>query len=118
MYIPFATIIYNFGLLYGLHMITKTLDKKKAFSLSVVGLSFFVGMDIMSAPYVVAQDGSYITSVDFWFVASDVAVAEVWKTLKVPSEYIHTMTYVLGTAILMLLIPAYLTTAKGLKRLN
>jgi hypothetical protein len=115
--IPIATFIYNFGVLAGLYFITKPLNGNTAFKLSIAGYSIFVGIDLLQAPFLVTKAGEYITTADFWFVSTDVAVAEMFRMFGVAAQNLYFYTYVVGAVLLILVIPALMANEKRILKM-
>ncbi len=115
MYIPLAALIYDFGLLAGLYLVSKPIKKSGGFKLGLVGYSMMAGMDVVEAPFLVTKAGTYSQAVEYWFVSKDVAVAEIGKTIGVSQPDLWFFTYIIGASVLIMLIPAIVASEKQIR---
>lgn len=116
-WIPLAAFIYSIGVLAGLYFVTKPLNGNSAFRISLAGYSVIMGISVLQAPYLVTKAGVYNTSADYWFVAPDVAIAEIWKAFGVSAQSLYFFTYVIGAVLLILVIPALVANEKKILKM-
>ena len=114
MYIPLASLVYDMGLLYGIYIITKPLGGKTAMTLPIIGYVFWVGIDLLTPPFLVSETGVLSKSVELWYVSKDASVYTLLSGLGIPAESLYTYTYVVVPIILICLIPVWITNKKGI----
>lgn len=112
-----AMLLYNVGLLIGLYFLAYPLNGHKTrWAFSLITVMVILGLNIISAPYLVNADGTINTTVDFWFVSADAGFASLWA-LFLPQTWIWFMTYIITPGILLLLIPALVMAPKQIAKL-
>jgi hypothetical protein len=113
----FAMIIYNVGLFIGIFLMGSLLDGgMKKFKISIVGTLMFMGLDIMVAPYSVAESGIIATSVDYWYASTDAGFAALYSVIF-PTSWLWFLTYIITPFLLVFIIPIVVFGSKQISEM-
>ena len=111
-----AMIIYEFGLWIGLFFMSSILNSTK-FRLKIATIIFLVqmGVDIISAPYMISHAGIIDMHSEMWYVATDTGWGSLWSYI-IPMGWLWTFTYIITPILLMLVIPGIIANPKSIKK--
>jgi hypothetical protein len=114
----FAMIIFQAGLLGGLLMLS-TLLNGHAFHIkfSIITFIILLGINILTPPYLVAQNGTIHTEVDYWYVSTDAAFGTLYASIPfVPITWVWYLVYIFTPIMLMVVIPVIITNPNVIKK--
>lgn len=113
----FAMLIYSIGLGGGIYLLTGILNgkHKTRVKISIIFFMVTIGLQIISAPYLVSNSGVIATNIDYWNVSSDVAFASLYN-LFLPTSWVWFFTYVITPALLIFILPIVIGTSKQIRK--
>lgn len=113
-----AMLIYNIGLLVGLLMLGKILSdsKKSKAKISVITFIVIIGINILTAPYLVSPQGMITTNVEYWYVAADAGIASFWQYF-VPMDKVWLFTYIISPILLIFVVPVIGSNPKKIAKI-
>lgn len=112
----FAFILYNSVFLVGMYFLVGLLTgKKNHWKWSFITVAVFIGIDIITAPYLVTASGIN-TGVDYWYVSSDAAIASLYNYFATGNMLVF-LTYILTPLLLVFVLPIILLQPTALKKL-
>lgn len=119
-----AMSIYYSGLFIGLILLSSVLNlkgkKKKRgmkFPILISSISFIIGLDVVSPPFLVTKAGELIKSIDYWFVKPDVVFGHTLVGLGVHGLILWILVYLVIPIILMFIIPIILLNPKKIRNI-
>lgn len=114
---PFiAFLIYNAFFFAGAYLLLGLLTgKKNHFKWSLVAVMLFIGIDLVSAPYLVTSAGIN-TNVDYWFVSADAAIASLFSPF-VFSGFLSLITYFVVPVLFLFVLPIVVLQPVAIKKL-
>jgi hypothetical protein len=114
----FSMLIFQAGLLGGL-LLLSTLLNGHAFHIkfSIITFIILLGVNILTPPYLVAQNGTIHTEVEYWYVSTDAAFGSLYTSIPfIPASWIWYLVYIFTPIILMVVIPVIITSPNVIRK--
>lgn len=112
----FAMLIFNIGLLGGLLFLSSFLNGHQFhIQFSTITFIMLLGINILTPPYLVAQDGTIHKDIDYWYVSTDASVATVYAGF-LPASFVWPMTYIFTPILFMIIIPIIISSPNAIRR--
>lgn len=112
----FAMFIFQIGLFGGLLMLSSFLNGHQFhIRFSTITFVMLMGINLLTPPYLVTQDGLIHQDIDYWYVSSDAAFGTLWASF-IPASVLWYFVYILTPILLMIVIPVLIADPTAIKR--
>ena len=113
----FSLILFQLGIFGALMLVTSVFQSNKIrFKVAIIGVLIALGLSIITAPYLVDSSGYIDTSVDYWFVSSDAAIASTYAYFM-PDWSIWFMTYIVSPFLFVFVLPTLISSPKAIAKI-
>ena len=114
---PFLSmLLYNSALFFGLYMLSAPLNGKARWKMSLITFFVILGIQVISAPYLVSYSGVINQNIELWYLSADAGFGSLFS-LFLPKFLISTFTYIITPILLFLILPIIILAPKQVAKM-